>query len=274
MSDGLFGADSVTWRVHGSPAVALVGGLRALVIQALHPLAMAGVAQHSDYRERPLKRLQRTAEFVAVTTYGSTAEAERAAAIVRRVHRRVIGVDPITGRPYSAGDPDTALWIHCVEIHSFMAAHRAYGGALSPSEQDAYYAENAVVAELLGVPPDLIPRDADAMRAFFAAQRPGLCVSDAARDAIDFVASPPLTPELAPYWLPLRVLARAAIALVPRDLRRLIGLSPTALGDAVCHAQVRALDAALLLPGAGLLLTRTLGERTRSVAVAARAAPR
>jgi uncharacterized protein (DUF2236 family) len=122
------------------------------------------------------------------------------------------------------------------------------------------------------VPSDLIPRDADAMRAFFAAQRPGLCVSDYARDAIDFVASPPFNAELAPYWVPLRILSRAAIALVPRDLRRLIGLSPTPLGDAVSHAQVRALDAVLVLPGADALLKRTLGERTRSVAVAARAA--
>ncbi len=269
---GLFGPDSVTWRVHGSPAVTLVGGLRALVIQALHPLAMAGVAQHSDYRERPLKRLQRTAEFVAVTTFGSAQDAERAAAIVRHVHRKVVGIDPVTGRPYSAADPETALWIHCAEIHSFLASHRAYGGDLSPAEQDRYFAENAVVAELLGVPSEMIPRDTAAMRAFFAAHRPGLCVSDAARDAIDFVASPPLNGELAPYWLPLRILARAAIALVPRDLRRLIGLSPTPLGDVISHAQVRALDAVLVLPGTDVLLRRTLGERTRSVALEARAA--
>jgi uncharacterized protein (DUF2236 family) len=269
---GLFGPESVTWRVHASPAITLVGGLRSLVIQALHPLAMAGVAQHSDYRERPLKRLQRTAEFVAVTTFGTVEEAERAAAIVRHVHRKVAGIDPVTGRAYSASDPDTALWVHCVEIHSFLAAHEAYGGALSPGDRDRYFAENAVVAELLGVPADTIPRDSDAMRAFFSAQRPGLCVSSYARDAIDFVVSPPLTGELAPYWIPLRILARAAIALVPRDLRRLIGLSPTALGDAVSHAQVRALDAVLVLPGADALLKRTLGERTRAVAVEARAA--
>jgi uncharacterized protein (DUF2236 family) len=269
---GLFGPESVTWRVHGSAAVTLVGGLRSLIIQALHPLAMAGVAQHSDYRTRPLKRLQRTAEFVAVTTFGAFEEAERAAAIVRHVHRKVVGIDPVTGRPYSASDPDTALWVHCVEIHSFLAAHEAYGGSLSAEDRDRYFAENAIVAELLGVPADLIPRDADAMRAFFAAQRPGLCISDYARDAIGFVVSPPLTAELAPYVLPLRMLSRAAVALVPRDLRRLIGLSPTAVGDAVAHAQVRALDAVLVLPGADRLLKRTIGERTRAVAVEARAA--
>jgi len=212
---GLFAPDSVTGGCTQTPAITLVGGLRSLVIQALDPLAMAGVAQHSDYRERPLKRLQRTAEYVAVTTFGTTEEAERAAAIVRHVHRKVVGIEPRHRKPYSAGDPDTAIWIHTVEIHSFLAAREAYRGALTPAERDRYFAENAVVAELLDVPGDLIPRDVDAVRAFFAAKRPGLCVSDYARDAISFVVSPPLTGELAPYWPALRVLGRAAVALVP-----------------------------------------------------------
>jgi uncharacterized protein (DUF2236 family) len=269
---GLFAPDSVTWRVHSNPAITLVGGLRSLIIQALDPLAMAGVAQHSDYRERPLKRLQRTAEYVAVTTFGSTEEAERAASIVRHVHRKVVGIDPVTGRPYSANDPETALWIHLVEMHSFLVAYEAYRERLEPADRDAYFAENAVVAELLGVPGDLIPRDADAVRAFFAAKRPGLCVSDYAREAIEFVTAPPLTRELAPYYVPLRILGRAAVTLVPRDLRRLIGLSPTRAGDAVAHAQVIALGHAMRLPGAGVLVARTIGERTTSVAVEARAA--
>jgi uncharacterized protein (DUF2236 family) len=269
---GLFARDSVTWRVHGNPAFTLVGGLRSLIIQSLDPLAMAGVAQHSDYRERPLKRLQRTAEYVAVTTFGTTEEAERAAAIVRHVHRKVVGIDPVTGRPYSASDPDTALWIHVAEIHSFLIAHEHYCGRLDPADRDRYFAENAVVAELLGVPSDVIPRDVAAVRALIATRRPGLCVSGYARDAIEFVTSPPLTPDLAAYWPGLRILGRAAVALVPRDLRRLIGLSPTRAGDAVAHAQVVAIGQALRLPGADVLLKRTLGERTRSVAVAARAA--
>ena len=110
------------------------------------------------------------------------------------------------------------------------------------------------------------------MRAFFAAKRPGLCVSDYARDAIEFVASPPLTGQMAPYWPALRILGRAAVALVPKDIRRLVGLHPTAAGDAVAHAQVVSIGHALRLPGADALLSRTLGERTRSVAVQARAA--
>ncbi len=267
---GLFAPDSVTWRVHSNPAFTLVGGLRSLIVQALDPLAMAGVAQHSDYRERPLKRLQRTAEYVAVTTFGTTEDAERAAKIVRHVHRKVVGIDPVTGRPYSASDPETALWIHLAEMHSFLVAHEHYCGRLPDADRDRYFAENAVVAELLGVPSDVIPRDADAVRAFFAAKRPGLCVSDYARDAIEFVASPPLTGQLAPYWPALRILGRAAVALVPRDIRRLVGLHPTRAGDALAHAQVVTLGQALRLPGADVLLSRTLGERTRSVAVEAR----
>lgn len=268
---GHFAPDSVTWRVHSNPAISMVGGLRSLLIQALDPLAMAGVDQHSDYRERPLKRLQRTAEFVAMTTFGTKEQAERAAAIVRHVHRKVVGVDPVTGKPYSADDPQIAVWVHTVEVHSFLAAHEAYAGRLPRNERDAYFAENAVVAELLGVPADAVPTDTVAVRAFFAERRPALCVSEAARTAIDFVASPPLTPQLAAYWLPLRVLGRAAVALVPTDLRRLIGLSPTRAGDLTAHAQVTTMAQALRLPGAGALVTQVLGERTRDVALAARA---
>jgi uncharacterized protein (DUF2236 family) len=271
---GLFAPDSVTWRVHGNPTSALVGGLRALLIQSLHPLAMAGVAQHSDYRRRPLGRLQRTAEYVATTTFGTLEQAEAAAARVRRVHRRVQGVDPVTGRPYSAEDPETQAWIHTVEVHSFLAAHRVYGHGprLTRAEQDRYFAENVRVATLLGTPEAAVPASVDEVRAFFARMRPGLCVSDAARDAITFVAEPPLTPDLAPYWVPLRILGRAAVALVPRDLRRLAGLDAGLPGNAAAYAQVQAISRVLTLPVARDLLTLVLGERTREVAVAGRAA--
>jgi uncharacterized protein (DUF2236 family) len=268
---GLFGPDSVTWRIHCSPTVALVGGLRALLIQSLHPLAMAGVAQHSDYRSRPLSRLQRTAEFVATTTFGDSAQAERAASRVRAVHRRVRGTDPVTGAAYSADDPETQVWIHTVEIHSFLAAHRVYGGdRLTRADEDRYFAENVAVAELLGTPPQLVPASVEEVRAYFAGVRPRLCVSDAARDAITFVVAPPLTAELAPYWPALRVLGRAAVALVPQDLRRLAGIEGRAAVDALSHAQVHALARMLALPGARGLVAHALGARTREVALSAK----
>src|SRR3954463_1721241 len=111
---GVLGPDAVSSTVVGHPA-ALIGGLRALVIQSLHPLAMAGVAQHSDYRNRALDRLRRTAAYVAAGVFGDTGTAEAAGARVRRLHARVRGIDPVTGCPYSADDPETQVWVHSVD---------------------------------------------------------------------------------------------------------------------------------------------------------------
>jgi uncharacterized protein (DUF2236 family) len=265
--DGLFGPGSATWRVHSSPAVGLVGGLRSLIVQSFHPLAMAGVAQHSDYRERPLKRLRRTAEYVAVVTFGDTEQAQRIAARVRRVHRKVKGIDPVTGRRYSADDPETALYVHCTEVHSFLAAHRVYGrDRLSAGEEDLYFEENVRAAELMGIPAAIVPHSAQAMTEYFASVRPQLCVSDSARDAIDFVLDPPRTAELLPYLVPLRVLSRAAVAITPGELRRMAGLGASAPGNAASWLAVRAAAAALELPLARELPGLVIGKRTTQVA--------
>jgi uncharacterized protein (DUF2236 family) len=230
----------------------LIGGLRALIVQSLHPLALAGVVQHSDFRSAPLGRLRRTARYVATTTFGDTEAAHGAAERVRRVHTRVNGVDAVTGRRYSAEDPDTLLWVHCVEVHSFLAAFRAYGGRLEPAEQDAYLAESARVAELLGVPAERVPASVGAMRGYFAEQLPSLCVSVAARETIDFVVSPPVTRDLLAYAPALRICASAAVGLVPRHLRRLAGIDRPRLADATTYAAVvpavRALAGGLNLP--------------------------
>ena len=223
---GLFGPESVSWKVHSSP-VLLVGGLRALIIQSLHPLAMAGVAQHSDYLQRPLKRLRRTAEYVATVVYGDTGSAERAAEAVHRVHKRVRGIDPVTGRAYSADDPETMLWVHCVEAHSFLAAYRAYGGRLSDEEQDAYLAEQVRAAELIGITGVDVPSSRAAYRAYFESVQPRLCISDASRDAIQLCVSPPMMRELLPYQIPLRTMGAAAVAITPRHLRRMAGIERT-----------------------------------------------
>src|SRR5689334_8221522 len=221
---GLFGPESVTWRVVGHQS-SLVGGLRSLIIQSLHPLAMAGVADFSDYRRRPLQRLQRTARYVAATTFGTTEQARDAAEKVRRIHKRVRGVDPVTGREYSADDPHTQVWVHTVEMHSFLSAYRAFAGDLTDEEADRYFAENVRVAELLGTPPELVPASVAEVREYFARVRPELRMSPAARDAIHFVLHPPLgTRELLALQLPLRAMSSGALALVPRDLRRLAGV--------------------------------------------------
>ena len=268
---GLFGPESVAWKVIGHP-VSIVGGLRALIIQSLHPLAMAGVAQHSDYRNRSLDRLRRTAYYVTATTFGDTATAHAAAARVKKMHRRVRGTDPVTGQPYSADDPDTKLWVHCVEWHGFLAAYRAYGGRLSPADQDRYIGEGVRVAALLDVPEETVPASVAEMREYFESVRPQLCVSAPARAAIDFVLHPPLTRELLAVQVPLRVVAAAAVATIPRHLRQMAGIDRSRALDGITVAAVRPAAAALTLPLLRDAPSLVLGRETRAVALAARAA--
>jgi uncharacterized protein (DUF2236 family) len=248
---GLFGPDSVTWRVHGHPAM-LIGGMRALIIQSLHPLAMAGVFQHSDFREKPLHRLRRTAQYVATTTFADTGTAREAGDRVRAIHKHIHGVDPVTGRTYSAEDPETLLWVHCVEWHSFLASFRAYGGRVSEADQDRYFAESARGAALLGIDEAAVPASREAMGEYFASMLPSLCVSVAAKEAIDFVVSPPITRDLLPFAPALRITSAAAVGLVPRQLRKLAGIERPRAIDAGTYATVgaavRVLGTALKVP--------------------------
>ncbi|MGA9749941.1 MAG: oxygenase MpaB family protein, partial [Nocardioides sp.] len=137
-------------RVHGDASM-FTGGIRALLLQSLHPLAMAGVMEHSGFEGDPWGRLQRTSHFLAVTTFGTAADAERMVAMIRRVHEGVVGTAP-DGRPYAASDPHLLEWVHVAEIDSFLTAHQRYGAApLDQAGRDAYVAETARVAEALGV---------------------------------------------------------------------------------------------------------------------------
>jgi uncharacterized protein (DUF2236 family) len=221
---GLYGPDSVTWRVHADPSMALAG-LRALLLQAVHPLAMAGVAEHSGFRADPWGRLLRTAEYVGVTTYGTTAEATRAAARVRGVHRRLGGVETESGRPYRVDDPHLLLWVHCVEVESFLTTAVRSGLRLSRAERDAYYAEQVTNARLIGLAE--APASAREVADYFAAVRPQLVVTAEARAAARFVLFPPMPNKVAlgtparPAWAGLTA---AAFAMLPRWARRLYRL--------------------------------------------------
>jgi uncharacterized protein (DUF2236 family) len=244
---GLFGPKSVTWKVHAHP-VLIVGGLRALMIQALHPLAMAGVAQYSDFRSDPLRRLRGTARYVHAVTFGDAATARAAADRVKRIHLAVRGTDPVTGRRFAASDPELLLWVHCVEVHSFLAGVRAYGYRLSAGEQDRYLAEQVAAAELIGIPRDRVPDSRATYRAYFAEMLPRLCTSAEAAATIDFVRRPSLPDRrlqiaAAPA---LRVLGQAATALVPRSLRPIAGVPEPGPGDLPARAAVVVASRALL----------------------------
>ena len=188
-----------------------IGGLRALLLQSLHPLAMAGVAQHSDYRDDPWGRLQRTASFLAATTYGPAPVAERAVDTVRRVHHHVQGVAS-DGRPYSANDPHLLRWVHVCEVDSFLVAHRRFGAArLDAAQSDAYVRDAAVVARALGVndPPVTVAE----LRAELVDFRSELRGTREAREAARFLLVEPPLPLAA--RAPYAVLAAAAVSSLP-----------------------------------------------------------
>src|SRR5712692_8773755 len=143
--DGVFGPASITWRVSTGLA-SPVAGLRSLMMQALHPLAMAGVDQHSDWREDPVGRLAATSAYLSTVSFAERAAAERAAARVRRIHTSVSGVDQITGRQYAASDPALLLWVHAALVDSNLAARALFGTPLPAADADRYVAEMVVAA--------------------------------------------------------------------------------------------------------------------------------
>lgn len=213
---GIFGPGSVAWRIHADP-VMLVGGLRALLVQALEPRAMAAVDQHSKFREDPWGRLERTTNFVLATTYGDTDAAEAAAARVRKVHERIRGTDPVTGEPYAADDPDLLLWIHAVEVESFLLAYRTYAGRVTIADADRYVAEMARVAEMVELPRGRAPQSEGELRDYLRSVR-GLRVTPAAVDGLRVVMFPPMSLRYRPLWV---IPTTAAIAILPGYARRL-----------------------------------------------------
>ena len=220
--DGLFGPASVAWRVSADLA-SPVAGLRSLLMQALHPLAMAGVDQHSGWRRDPVGRLAATSAYLATVTFGERAVAEQAAARVRRIHEHVRGTDAVTGRRYAAGDPALLLWVHAALVESSLAAGRAFGTPLSAEDSDRYVEEMMVAAELVGVPRPLVPASVAELERYVASVRPWLSCTPAARESMAYLLDPPgLDEEIAEFWQDVR---DAAIAVLPEWARQMYGYS-------------------------------------------------
>lgn len=198
-----------------SDAAMFIGGIRALLLQSLHPLAMAAVDQHSGFRGDPWGRLQRTSTFLAETTFGTEEMAQRAVDIVHAVHKRVTGIAP-DGRPYEANDPHLLLWVHIAEVDSFLTAFNRYGHrALTAAERDTYVAQTAHVARMLGAeePPTTVAELAECMARF----RPELTSTDAARRTARYLLiRPPVPLALRPGYT---ALSAAAVGLMPRWTR-------------------------------------------------------
>jgi uncharacterized protein (DUF2236 family) len=219
--------DGVARLVHSDLPSMLIGGMSALLLQTLHPLAMAGVAEHSNYQDDPLGRLRRTAHFVGTTTFGSVRDAEKAVAQVRRVHRRVVGIAP-DGRRYSANDPDLVTFIHAAEVSSFLASARRFGPRdLTPEQCDRYYDEMAPVALALGA--DWVPRSTEEVDDYFRRLRPELVAGAQAFQARDWLRrGVTRRPEEKAFYA---VLHGAAVSTLPRWARVELGLAAPAPFD-------------------------------------------
>lgn len=228
-SNGYFAPHGEAWRV-GRELALLLGGGRALLLQVAHPLVAAGVAEHSDYRRDPWKRLEGTISAVWSIVFGSRAQADRAAARVRTMHSRVHGhtarpMGPFpAGTPYSALDPELLMWVHATLVDTVLLVHRQWVGPLTADAQAGYYEEMKVAARLFGTPDDVMPATLDEFRAYMAdmLERPEICATETAREIAAAVMHPPLPLPLRPA---MEMANQITAGLMPVRLRREYGLS-------------------------------------------------
>jgi uncharacterized protein (DUF2236 family) len=229
--DGLFGPGSVAWKVHGDVTTMMVGGTAALLLQMLHPSVLAGVWDHSNFRNDMLGRLRRTARFIALTTYGSEQEASEAIARVKDVHRHVSGTLP-NGEPYSADDPALLTWVHVTETYCFLEAWKRYAEpGLATVDHDRYVAEMSEVARRLGAVD--LPSNWRETLLYMASMRTELEASDRTREVVGLL----LNPAMGGIALPRlqQMTSQAAVDLLPRWARRMHGLRASTLTRPMVH---------------------------------------
>ncbi|MCX7079417.1 MAG: oxygenase MpaB family protein [Pseudomonas sp.] len=231
---GLFGPDSVSWQVHGDFSSMLIGGISALMQQALHPLVLAGVWDHSNFREDMLGRLRRTGQFISGTTFGSRQDAEWLIDKVRTIHLQVTGTAP-DGQPYAASDPDLLTWVHVAEVSNFLASHLRYRNPnLSPADQDRYYAEIALVAERLGARD--VPRSRQEIADYLERIRPQLLCDERSREVLRLLLAAPSPSRMAKPFGALMM--QAGIDLLPDWASDMLGVSQGPLQRQLIRASV------------------------------------
>jgi uncharacterized protein (DUF2236 family) len=236
---GLFGPHSVSWRVHRETTV-LFGGARALLMDAAHPLVIAGARDTGFYDRNPWKRLERTVALTYAITFGTREEALSAAERINEIHRSVKGVDEVTGLPYDAMDPDLLLWVHACLVDSALLFERLTVGRLTPEERERFHREQMVAAELLGLGRDRIPPTTADLRAYIDEVVAGdtLVVTEAARKVADLFRKPPSEAE----WRPvLRAVSWWGFGTLPPVLRTMYGIRWGAAREAALRASLRSL---------------------------------
>ncbi|MEA9978229.1 oxygenase MpaB family protein [Pseudomonas sp. 10B1] len=231
---GLFGPQAICWQVHADFSSMLIGGISALLLQALHPLALAGVWDHSTFRQDMMGRLRRTGQFIAGTTFGSTQDANWLIEKVRTIHLQVTGT-ALDGRPYAASDPDLLTWVHVAEVSSFLGAHLRYRNPdLSIADQDRYYAEVASIAERLGARD--IPRSRQAVADYLERMRPQLVCDERSLEVLRLLRAAPAPSRLAkPFGV---LMMQAGIELLPLWACSLLGLSQHPLQRSFIRASI------------------------------------
>jgi uncharacterized protein (DUF2236 family) len=259
---GLFGPEAVCWKVHADFTSMMTGGISALLLQALHPLALAGVWDHSSFRTDILGRLRRTATFIAGTTYGNRRDALALIERVKQIHLGVAGTAP-GGRPYQASDPALLTWVHVAEVSSFLSAHLRYvNPALPIAEQDQYFAETARIAEMLGAVG--IPRSRVEIDAYLLAVQPELEASERTREVVRILmdARPP-SASLRPAGA---LMLNAGVDLLPPWAQEMLGFNTLAgLRRALVRPGVK-----LVAPVIRWALTNGVSKRARRRVAAAR----
>jgi uncharacterized protein (DUF2236 family) len=217
----VFGPGSLTWRVNGE-AVLLLGGGRALLLQVAHPGVAAGVAEFSNYREDPWRRLYRTLDTTLSIVFGDDETSKAASTRLRRVHTRVAGADD-RGEPYRALDPELLLWVHATLIDTSLTIYTRYVSQLTPDELERYYDEMKALGEAHSIPREAMPADYEAFRGYWDSMlEEGLRVTETTRDVADAVLRPDLTPLA---WPALELLRMVTVGTLPAGLRADLGLA-------------------------------------------------
>ncbi|MFL6053227.1 MAG: oxygenase MpaB family protein [Actinoallomurus sp.] len=239
---GLFGPGSVTWKVMGEP-VLMVGGFRALILQALHPPSMWGTAQNSELMDprAAWARLGRTIEFVRVRTYGTLGEVERVGRRVRSLHSRLTGFHPYTGEIFRIDEPENLLWVHMGEVDSYLDTALRSGVPLTPEEADAFVDEQRRSGAVVGLDPADIPASVAEMKAYYAEMRPKLYACREAKQGLRRLYHPAVPRRMLPLKLAAPSIATLVVATLPRWARRMYGLPATPLEDLWATMTLKAL---------------------------------